>query len=219
MLTIAPAPLASIVGSTCLQVRNTLLRLMSICESQTSSAISTGPPAAEPPTLLTRMSMRAECARCTPAAMAATLSLLVTSQAQGVIEARTAPASSSVSSRRSRSRSTAKHLGAFFGQAHGDGAAIAPAGADAARAGHDGDLVFESGGSLHVSESVESLRVVDHQALARGLRWARSRRSARPVVPRRATGPAWLGCGQSLPQTTRSPNSAISVLAKGCAST
>ncbi len=60
MLTIAPAPWASIVGSTCLQVRKTLLRLTSTCESQTSSDSSTGPPGAEPPTLLTSTSMRAE---------------------------------------------------------------------------------------------------------------------------------------------------------------
>src|SRR5664279_2963918 len=57
-LTIAPPPCASITGSTCLQVRNTLLRLESICASQTSSVISTGPPWAEPPTLLTSTSMR-----------------------------------------------------------------------------------------------------------------------------------------------------------------
>ena len=57
-LTIAPPPWASMTGRTCLQVRKTLLRLTAICLSQTSSAISTGPPAAEPPTLLTRTSMR-----------------------------------------------------------------------------------------------------------------------------------------------------------------
>src|SRR3954468_22166586 len=58
MLTIAPPPCFSITGSTYLQPRNTLFRLKFTCASNTSSDISTGPPAAEPPTLFTRMSMR-----------------------------------------------------------------------------------------------------------------------------------------------------------------
>src|SRR5260221_971493 len=58
MLTIAPPPWRSITGRTCLQPRNTLFRLRSTCASQTSSVISTGPPAAEPPTLFTRTSTR-----------------------------------------------------------------------------------------------------------------------------------------------------------------
>src|SRR5467141_1164409 len=58
MLTIAPPPCFSITGSTCLQTRNTLFRLKSTCAFQTSSDISTGPPAAEPPTLLTSTSIR-----------------------------------------------------------------------------------------------------------------------------------------------------------------
>src|SRR5438105_4565373 len=58
MFTIAPPPCFSITGSTCLQPRNTLFRFKSTCASQTSSDISTGPPAAEPPTLFTRMSRR-----------------------------------------------------------------------------------------------------------------------------------------------------------------
>src|SRR3954466_12869339 len=62
MLTIAPPPCFSITGSTYLQPRNTLFRLKFTCASHTSSDISTGPPAAEPPTLLTRMSRRPKCA-------------------------------------------------------------------------------------------------------------------------------------------------------------
>ena len=42
MLTIAPEPLASMVGSTCLQPRKTLFRFASTCESHTSSDSSTG---------------------------------------------------------------------------------------------------------------------------------------------------------------------------------
>ena len=57
MLTIEPPPLASITGITCLHMRNTLVRLMSICLRQSSSLSRTGPPRAGPPTLLTRMSM------------------------------------------------------------------------------------------------------------------------------------------------------------------
>src|SRR5882672_813621 len=56
MLTMAPDFCRSMMGSTYLQVRKTLLRLESTCESHTSSAISTGPPAAEPPTLFTSTS-------------------------------------------------------------------------------------------------------------------------------------------------------------------
>ena len=59
MLTMAPPPCRSITGSTCLQVRNTLLRLKSSCASQTSSRhFRPGRPRAEPPTLFTSTSMR-----------------------------------------------------------------------------------------------------------------------------------------------------------------
>src|SRR5258706_3622322 len=61
MLMMAPEPWRSITGSACLQPRKTLFRLKSTCESQVSSDISTGPPAAEPPTLLTRMSILPKC--------------------------------------------------------------------------------------------------------------------------------------------------------------
>src|SRR5262252_3578179 len=58
MLMITPLACRSITGSTCLQARKTLFKLKSTCVSQTSSDISTGPPDAEPPTLLTSTSMR-----------------------------------------------------------------------------------------------------------------------------------------------------------------
>src|SRR5688572_25375924 len=57
-LTMAPLFCRSITGSTCLQARNRPFRLCSSCASQDSSLISTGPPGADPPTLLTRMSTR-----------------------------------------------------------------------------------------------------------------------------------------------------------------
>src|SRR5438067_7514646 len=79
MLTIAPPPWCSITGSTCLQPRNTLFRLKSTCASHTSSLISTGPPAAEPPTLLTSTSTRPKRSR-HARTICATASLLVTSQ-------------------------------------------------------------------------------------------------------------------------------------------
>src|SRR3954465_15698251 len=78
-LTMAPAPCASITGNTCLQLRNTLLRLYAIWLSQVSSDSSTGPPGIDPPTLLTRISIRPNFSR-----QAATIALLsavfVTSQ-------------------------------------------------------------------------------------------------------------------------------------------
>src|SRR5262245_54874808 len=57
-LTIAPFPCFCMTGSTYLQPRKAVFRLCSICASQTSSLIVTALPGAEPPTLLTRMSMR-----------------------------------------------------------------------------------------------------------------------------------------------------------------
>ena len=57
-LTMAPLPCFSMIGSTYLQARNAVLRLWSICRSQTSSLIVTALPGAEPPTLLMRTSMR-----------------------------------------------------------------------------------------------------------------------------------------------------------------
>src|SRR6266705_917472 len=79
MLTMTPAPCATITGSACLQPRNALFRLWATCASNTSSDISTGPPAAEPPTLLTSTSTLFHLARhaCTSAATAA---LFVASQ-------------------------------------------------------------------------------------------------------------------------------------------
>ncbi len=58
MLTIAPLPCSTMIGSTYLQPRKAVFRLKSIWRSQTSSVIETGSPGAEPPTLLTRMSIR-----------------------------------------------------------------------------------------------------------------------------------------------------------------
>src|SRR3974390_561163 len=63
MLTTAPLACRCMMGKTCLQIRNTLLRFWSIWASQTSSLISTGPPCADPPTLLTSTSMRENRAR------------------------------------------------------------------------------------------------------------------------------------------------------------
>src|SRR5260221_10019540 len=104
MLTIAPPPCFSITGITCLQARNTLFRLKSTCASQTSSDISTGPPAAEPPTLLTRMSRRPKCST-HASTIAATALPSVTSQRCVRISAF---AAFSVSTSRSAWRSTAK---------------------------------------------------------------------------------------------------------------
>src|ERR1700738_2561576 len=53
ILTIAPPRCCSMMGSACLHARKTLLRLRSTCASHTASDISAGPPAADPPTLLT----------------------------------------------------------------------------------------------------------------------------------------------------------------------
>src|SRR6218665_1777355 len=109
MLTMAPLPWASMCGTTWLQLRNTLLRLWSICASQTSSLISTGPPLAEPPTLLTSTSMRPNAAmqRATASAMA---SPRVTSQLRPMKRPPAATTRRSVSAMRSRSRSRPKML-------------------------------------------------------------------------------------------------------------
>src|SRR2546429_6116260 len=105
MLTIAPPPWRSITGSTCLQPRNTLFRLKSTCASHTSSLISTGPPAAEPPTLLTSTSTRPKRSR-HARTMLATAWLLVTSQMWLAMPG----ALSSVSFSACASRSTANTL-------------------------------------------------------------------------------------------------------------
>src|SRR5258708_31509067 len=79
VLTMTPPPCATITGSTCLQPRKTLFRLRSIWASHTSSLISTGPPGAEPPTLLSSTSIRPN--RLWHAStMARTAALSVTSQ-------------------------------------------------------------------------------------------------------------------------------------------
>src|SRR6266851_2381112 len=58
ILTMLPPPCATMMGSTCLQVRKTLLRLTWKTRSQLASSVSTGPPSALIPTLLCRTSMR-----------------------------------------------------------------------------------------------------------------------------------------------------------------
>src|SRR6185503_7656222 len=104
MLMMAPEPWRSITGSACLQPRKTLFRLKSTCASQTSSDISTGPPAAEPPTLLTRMSRRPKCST-----QAATISATALPSVTSHRCARMSVfAAFSVSTRRSACRSTAK---------------------------------------------------------------------------------------------------------------
>ncbi len=113
MFTTAPAPCCAIKGNTCLHIKKTLLRLWSIWVSHTSSLISTGPPAAEPPTLLTSTSMRPKRAKvaCTAAWMEA---VSVTSQVMESISPpcwlSTAWARSRVSAKRSWSRSSAMTL-------------------------------------------------------------------------------------------------------------
>src|SRR5436190_10069152 len=105
MLTMAPPPCVSITGSTCLQPRNTLLRFRSTWASHTSSVISTGPPAAEPPTLFTRTSTRPNFS--TQALTMAAIALpSVTSQICVAMPG----ALSTVSFRSAASRSTAKTL-------------------------------------------------------------------------------------------------------------
>ena len=105
----APERLAIMVGKAYLQVRKILLRLKSIWLSQTSSLISTGPPLAEPPTLLIRMSRVPNRSR-QVATMASTLAAWVTSQVQVTMELAASPARAKVSAKRSGSRSTARTL-------------------------------------------------------------------------------------------------------------
>src|SRR3954471_24554526 len=105
MLTIAPAPCFSITGSTCLQPRNTLFRLRSTCASQASSVISTGPPAAEPPTLFTRMSTRPNLSR-----QALTMAAIALPSVTSQIWVAMPFALSTVSFKLPASRSTAKTL-------------------------------------------------------------------------------------------------------------
>src|SRR5947207_5264720 len=102
MLMIAPEPWRSMTGRACLQPRNTLFRLRSTCASHTSSVISTGPPAAEPPTLFTRMSRRPNFFT-QAAIISATAAPLLTSQICVAVPG----AFCSVSSRLRASRSTA----------------------------------------------------------------------------------------------------------------
>ena len=101
-LMITPPAWRSITGRTCLQARNTLFRLWSTCASQSSSLISTGPPGAEPPTLLTRMSMRPHSSR-----QDCTIALTETPSVTSQICVLTA-AFCTVSRRLAASRSTAK---------------------------------------------------------------------------------------------------------------
>src|SRR2546425_259540 len=101
-LMITPPAWRSITGRTCLQARNTLFRLWSTCASQSSSLISTGPPGAEPPTLLTRMSMRPHSLR-----QDCTIALTETPSVTSQICILTA-AFCTVSRRLAASRSTAK---------------------------------------------------------------------------------------------------------------
>ena len=58
MLTIAPAPCASMIGSTALQVRKTEVRLTSSTRRQLASLASAAPPGRLMPTLLCRTSIR-----------------------------------------------------------------------------------------------------------------------------------------------------------------
>ena len=166
MLTMLPLRFSTIVGSTCLQVRKTLLRLTSTCASHASSLSSTGPPAAEPPTLLTRMSMVPNAPR-----HASTIRGDVGTRrhAAGMGHDRGAR----VAGERQRLLQPLRlavhgeHARALLGQPHRDRAAVAPAGADAAGAGDDCYLVLES--RVHVLEAVEPLWVVDQQALQRSV--------------------------------------------------
>ena len=128
----------SITGSTCLQVRNTLLRLESTCASQTSSLISTGPPCAEPPTLLTSTSMRPKRVDAglhhggDRGAVGDVALLHDDLAADGLHPLDGLGGAVEIAVDR-------ENLGAFLGEAHAGGAAVAPAGPDAAGAGDDGD--------------------------------------------------------------------------------
>src|SRR5437588_1240020 len=157
MLTIAPPPWRSITGSTCLQPRNTLFRLKSTCASHTASLISTGPPAAEPPTLLTSTSTRPKRSR-HARTMLATASLLVTSQMCVVMLG----ALSSVSFSACASRSTANTLAPSSAKRTVVARPLPQPGPT--------DPAPVTMATLSLSrEPIEPLRIVDEQPLALGL--------------------------------------------------
>ena len=145
---IAPLPCFSITGSTYLQPRNAVLRLWLICLSQTSSLIATASPGAEPPTLLTRMSMRPN--RFTQSSTAA-----LTSLGLGHVDAaRDAGAAFLLDDGLGDvgcllAQIDAIDLGALARQQHGRGLAVAPhlgvgIVADRAGTGYEGDFVLEA---------------------------------------------------------------------------
>src|SRR6476660_3614351 len=76
-LMIAPLPCCSMIGNTYLQPRNAVFRLCWIWASQTSSLMLTALPGAEPPTLLTRTSMRPNRARQSATAASTSLALVM----------------------------------------------------------------------------------------------------------------------------------------------
>ena len=120
-------PACSMTGITCLQVRNTLLRLKSIWRSQASSDSSTGPPGADPPTLLTRTSIRPKAAT-QASTIAATWALSVTSQVWVTISHAELARASNRLLHGFGAWVDREHLGALLGEDDGGGAAIAPPG-------------------------------------------------------------------------------------------
>src|SRR6266849_6561427 len=109
ILTMAPPFCRTMTGRTYLQARNTVLRLESSWRCQASSGNSTGPPAAEPPTLLTRTSIRSW-AFTQASTMAETALLSVALHRWDVISPPASRTRSMVSRIESASRSTAKTL-------------------------------------------------------------------------------------------------------------
>src|SRR5438309_9601841 len=107
MLTIAPPRSCSMMGSACLHARKALLRLRSTCASHTSSDISAGPPAADPPTLLTS-TCRPPQVSVQAATIRATALPSVMSQQNGSMVPPISRPRARVSSSRAESRSTAK---------------------------------------------------------------------------------------------------------------
>ena len=205
MLTIAPLRCSSIVGSTCLQVRNTLLRLTSTCASHTSSAH------------LDRAAGRR-------AADVVDENVDACRRPRGTLPTIAGDALAARSRRRPWADRGARIAGAVdasprAGRVAVDGEHRAPSSARRTAMARPlpqpaptqpapvtmATLSSNRRLHAHVSEAIEALQDC-RPAAAR----ARRRRGAISAIRSTScrssgTGPAWLGCGQSLPHTTRSP--------------